>query len=177
MSGVTEVVQASRPAAGLQQVAASMKYPLTPEEYISGRLDDQIRWYSRKSSMNQSRYKYLQTAAIVFSSAIPLIVGMWGKVFTGQLVVGVLSFLVAVIMGINALYKSHENWIAFRSTAESLRHHKLLYLTQTSPYSDANDAFHLLVKNVEALISKENSDWGRQMMSAGTQAKPEEASS
>lgn len=158
-----------RPAPATARVRAvrgdeGVEYPLSPEQYIAARLDDQIRWYSRKSATNQARYKGLQTAAILFSSAIPLIVGLWGDVLAGRIVVGVLSFLVAAIMGINSLNKFHENWIAYRTTAESLRHHKLLYLTQTEPYVDA-DAFHRLVETTEALISRENSDWGRLMKS------------
>jgi len=37
-----------------------------------------------------------------------------------------------------------------------------LFLTQTEPY-DKDDAFHLLVQRVEALLSKENTDWAQSM--------------
>jgi hypothetical protein len=38
-----------------------------------------------------------------------------------------------------------------------------LTLTQTEPY-DKDDAFHLLVQRVEALLSKENADWAQSML-------------
>ena len=50
-----------------------------------------------------------------------------------------------------------------RAAAESLRKEKFLFLTQTEPY-DKDDAFHLLVQRVEALLSKENTDWAQSMM-------------
>jgi len=38
-----------------------------------------------------------------------------------------------------------------------------LFLTQTDPY-DKDDAFHLLVQRVEALLSTENTEWAQPMM-------------
>jgi hypothetical protein len=56
-----------------------------------------------------------------------------------------------------------EHWIEYRATAESLRKEKFLFLTQTEPY-DKDAAFHLLVQRVEALLSKENTDWAQSIM-------------
>ncbi len=50
-----------------------------------------------------------------------------------------------------------------RQTPESLRKEKFLFLTQTEPY-DKDNAFHLLVQRVEALLSQENIDWAQSMM-------------
>jgi hypothetical protein len=36
-------------------------------------------------------------------------------------------------------------------------------MTQTQPY-DKDDAFHLLVQRVEALLSKESSEWVQSLM-------------
>ena len=38
-----------------------------------------------------------------------------------------------------------------------------MFLTQTEPY-DKDDAFHLLVQRVEALLSKENIEWAQSVM-------------
>jgi hypothetical protein len=60
-----------------------------------------------------------------------------------------------------------EHWIEYRATAESLRREKFLFLTQTEPY-DKDDAFHLLVQRVEALLSNENTEWVQSMMKPPT---------
>jgi hypothetical protein len=69
------------------------------------------------------------------------------------------------------LLQLQEHWIEYRSTAESLRKEKFLFLTQTDPY-DKDDAFHLLVQRVEALLSKENAEWVQSMMKPPKAEKP-----
>jgi hypothetical protein len=76
-----------------------------------------------------------------------------------------LGVFVAVIAGVLELLHLQERWIEYRATAESLRREKFLFLTQTEPY-DKDDAFHLLVQRVEALLSKENAEWAQSMMKA-----------
>jgi hypothetical protein len=74
-----------------------------------------------------------------------------------------LGVFVAVIASLLGLLQLQERWIQYRGTAESLRREKFLFLTQTEPY-DKNDAFHLLVQRVEALLSKENTEWAQSAM-------------
>ena len=42
-------------------------------EYLEQRLDDQINWYSKKSSANQAAYKRLRLVEIIAAAAIPYI--------------------------------------------------------------------------------------------------------
>jgi hypothetical protein len=74
-----------------------------------------------------------------------------------------LGVFVAVIASLLGLLQLQERWIEYRGTAESLRREEFLFLTQTEPY-DKNDAFHLLVQRVEALLSKENTEWAQSML-------------
>jgi hypothetical protein len=135
---------------------------VTQEEYIKVRLDDQIDWYDRKSARNQHMYKSLQLVIVIASSSIPFLSAYSSNSYFIPLVVGVLGVVVAVITAINGFYKFQENWIAYRSTSESLKHEKFLFMTGTEPYQGQN-AFNLLVQNVETLISQENSTWGKHM--------------
>jgi len=77
-----------------------------------------------------------------------------------KVVVGVIAVCVAVISGLVTLYKFQENWIEYRTVAETLKHEKFLYLTKSAPY-DEEDAFHALVERIEGLISRENTTWAR----------------
>ena len=70
--------------------------------------------------------------------------------------------LLAAITAILGLYKFQENWLEFRTTCESLKHEKYLFLTKSEPY-DQEESFRLLVDRVESLISKENTAWNRCM--------------
>jgi hypothetical protein len=132
---------------------------MTPEEYLQERLDDQIKWYDEKSSWNQTWFKRLRTLEIFFAVAIPFLIShITGDSGLLKLVAGAMGIVVALVAGLVTLYKFQENWVEYRATAETLKHEKYLYLTQSSPYN-GNDAFHLLVATVESAISKENTAW------------------
>lgn len=75
-------------------------------------------------------------------------------------VIGSLGVVIAVSVAAGSLYKFQENWIQYRTTAETLKHEKYLYLTKSAPYNEEN-AFIQLVQRIESLISKENTQWSR----------------
>jgi hypothetical protein len=136
---------------------------ISPEEYIEQRLTDQINWYDRKSGTNQRWFKGLRFIEIVAAATIPFLSGFAGDSLPVKIAIGVLGVVVAVIAAVLGLLHFQEHWIQYRATAESLRKEKFLYLTQTEPY-DKEDAFHLLVQRVEALLSKETTDWAQSML-------------
>jgi hypothetical protein len=136
---------------------------MAPEEYIEQRLNDQIVWYDRKSGTNQRWFKRLRFAEIVAAATIPFLSGFAGNSLPIKIAIGALGVLVAVVASLLGLLQLQVHWIEYRATAESLRREKFLFLTQTEPY-DKDDAFHLLVQRVEALLSKENTEWTQSMM-------------
>jgi len=131
---------------------------MTSVEYLQQRLEDQIDWYSNKSSVCQSRYKILRLIEIVAAAIIPLLSGMGDKVPYGSWVIGSLGVLIAIAAAAGSLFKYHENWIQYRATSEALKHEKFLFLGRVTPY-EGQDCFPVLVQRVEGLISKENSTW------------------
>ena len=129
--------------------------------YLTERLDDQINWYDRKSAMNKKWHQLGQTALIILA----VLVTLSGMItydskdpFWLRYVVPVIGALIALITGVLSLNKYQENWMAYRTTSETLKHEKFLFLTKTAPY-DTPEAFNRLVNRVETLISKENSNW------------------
>ena len=90
-----------------------------------------------------------------------------------MLTVALLGALIAVISTIISLNQFQENWIEYRTTCESLRHEKFLYLTKAEPYNN-EEPFGLFVQRVESLISKENSSWSQYTKSSIAKTKNEE---
>lgn len=131
---------------------------MTEEEYISQRLDDQIDWYSKKSSFCQTRYKALRVVEIVAAAIIPFLSGMGEKILYGQWIVGVLGVMIALAAAASSLFKYHENWIQYRITSAQLKHEKFLFATRSGPYVD-QERFQILVQRVEGLISREAATW------------------
>lgn len=139
-----------------------VKINLNPTEYLKERLDDQINWYSSKSSDAQKKYKKLQRAEIIVAAATPVlgcVALAWenaGIILT--IVMSALGSIIAAIEAICKMNKYHENWIQYRYISELLKHEKYLFITKTPPYDDES-AFPLLVQRVERTISSENVNW------------------
>lgn len=132
---------------------------LAPEEYLRDRVDDQINWYDRRSLTNQRWFKRLRIIEIITAASIPFLSAYMtqGELWM-RLIVGVLGVVITVITSVIALYRFQENWIEYRTTCESFKHEKYLFLTKSKPYDD-EDAFPLFVERIEALISIENTKW------------------
>lgn len=148
-----------------------MRY--TPEQYIKERVDDQIDWYGRKSSFNKKLFTLFRIVEIILSALIPLLSGFLvpGHVWV-KLLIAIIGVTITIIAGCLSLLKWQENWIQYRSTSESLKHEKFLFLCGTPPYNE-DSAFELFVERIECLISKENSDWAQSITHQKTEKTTE----
>jgi len=119
------------------------------------RLEEQISWYDDKSGFNQGWFKFLKTVEIVLAALIPFAAGFkWPVVL-----IGLLGVSIVVIEGLQSLFQFHYNWISYRSTCESLKHEKYLFLANAGPYKSVEDSKALLAERVEALVSHEHAKW------------------
>ena len=124
---------------------------------IMDRLEDQIGWYDRKSMANQRYFKRIKMVEIAAAAIIPFLSAfspprmMW--------VTGGLGVLITVLEGMLHLNQYQQNWIAYRSTCESLKHEKYVYLGKAAPYASAGDPHALLAERIESLVSQEHAKW------------------
>lgn len=143
------------------------------ENFIKQRVETQINWYDKKSLKAQVWFKCLRIIEILAASSIPLIVGFSGNSERWDLIVAVLGALIVVIASLVSLNQFQENWIEYRTTCESLKHEKFLFLTNAEPY-EGESPFPLFVQRVECLISKENSTWAQNIQSGAKASKQHE---
>lgn len=140
-------------------------------EYLKTRVDDQINWYDKKSQFHQNWYKGLRIVEIVAATSIPFLAGYIADTEPHfRTTVGFLGLLIAVITAIVSLCQFQENWVEYRTTCESLKHEKFLFLTKTEPYN-VDTPFPLLVQRVESMISKENTTWSQYIRPQKKEAK------
>jgi len=147
---------------------------VTPDQYIDERVDDQIDWYDQKSQRAQRWFKRLRAAEIMAAGTIPLFAGFGGGSTWSVAVTGVLGAVVAILASLVSLNRFQENWIEYRTTCESLKHEKYLFLTNADPYLE-DDPFRLFVRRIEGLISKENSAWSQHTRSGAESSDPKKA--
>jgi hypothetical protein len=136
---------------------------MNEESYLKERLEGQITWYDDKSATNKKWFRICQLTQIVIASLITLSGIFAPKDFPWvYYAIPVLGAIIAITSGILGLYKFQENWLEYRTTTESLRHEKYLFLTKSEPYN-TEYPLNLLVSRVETLISKENTNWAQYM--------------
>ncbi len=118
------------------------------------RLEDQIGWYDRKSIANQNMFKLFKVIEITSAGLVPLFSGLkW------PWVAGSLGALIAILEGLLHLNQYQYNWITYRSTCETLKHEKYLFLAGAGPYAAAANPHMLLAERIESLVSQEHAKW------------------
>lgn len=131
---------------------------MNQDEYLKQRVDNQIEWYSKKSQYNQKMFKRLRIIEIITAAMIPVLAGFVSKFDYLDYTIAFLGLIIVIIAGILSLYRFQEIWTGYRTTSESLKHEKFLYLTKAEPYNTEED-FPLFVQRIENQISKENTNW------------------
>ncbi len=124
---------------------------------IMGRLEDQITWYDGRSLRNQRIYKRIKVVEILAAAVIPFIAAL--PIPHESLVTGSLGVLITVLEGLIHLNQYQQNWIAYRSTCEALKHEKYVYLGKAAPYAGVADTYALLAERIESLVSQEHAKW------------------
>lgn len=144
------------------------------DEYLTERVEDQIKWLSRESSKNQRWYKNLRMVEIVMGCAIAYLVSH-AELAPVQILAGAMGVAVAAIGGLLSLYRYQEKWVEYRVATENLKREKYFFLTGTAPY-DGDDKFPALVSRVEAILAAENMQWAEHTAAKPGQAGTHEAS-
>lgn len=124
---------------------------------IMERLEDQIGWYDRKSLLNQRYFKRIKFVEITAAALIPFVSAFNFQRL--QWVAGGLGVVITVLEGMLHLNQYEQNWITYRSTCESLKHEKYVYLGKAGPYSASADPHALLADRIESLVSQEHAKW------------------
>lgn len=136
---------------------------MTPDEYIKTRVDNQIAWYSSKSSRSKRAYRALRVVSAVVALSIPVMSGLLneGNAAHLKITLSIAGAAVALCETLLALYKFRDNWTNYRNAAEGLIQHKFLFATGATPYGGA-DAFAQFVQNAESIMAGERIQWLKQ---------------
>jgi hypothetical protein len=132
------------------------------------RLEDQIAWYDTKSGVNQRRFKALKAAQMIAAAAVAVVAAVDGPNY----IPAILGGLIVVLEGFQQLNQYQQNWIAYRSTAEALKHEKFLYLGKAGPYNVKSGAHAVLAERIEGLISQEHAKWTSSRQESAAKASP-----
>jgi hypothetical protein len=142
-----------------QPALSSSKPSSAPVEAPSSaswqRLEEQIRWYSHGARRNKRWYMRIKVVQIVSAAAIPVLAATSLPTW----VAGGLGALIVVLESVQQLFQFHSNWTHYRSTSESLKHEKYLFLANAGSYTTAKDPAALLAERIEGRVSQEHAAW------------------
>ena len=136
------------------------------------RIEEQINWYDKKSSIYQKKYKRIKLIEIVAAALIPFLAALHFSdpnvlfPFTRVRLVTVvgtftalLGVLITILEGVLQLQQYQQNWVTYRATCEALKHEKFTCLAGAGIYGTAANPHTLLTERAETIGSQENTKW------------------
>ena len=129
-------------------------------QYVENRYRDQMNYYDSKAGKNQKRYRQFQWILIVLSALTPVAAALDGKWFSLQILVIIISSVVAILTTGLKTFQYQEIWVTYRATYEQLKPEIYYYNFNVGPYSVAGvDKESLFVTRVEEILDKEHKGW------------------
>lgn len=129
-------------------------------EYLEKRYYDQLNYYRGSSSKNQKKYKNFQWILIVLSALTPVLVAMDLSKYNLDIIVIIVSSLVAILTSGLKTFQYQELWANYRATSEQLKPEIHYYNFNVGPYGISGvDKEALFISRVEAILDKEHQNW------------------
>jgi Protein of unknown function (DUF4231) len=146
---------------------------IVKKNYEDGRLEQQLKWHSRKAAANKFRYRLCQIIIMIISAVIPLVNLLTNLDIETRIVSSLLGAVILVVTGISQLEKYHENWIIYRTTQELLKKEKYFFENDVAEYANLDEKAKrkLLVERVENLVSSETNKYFTNHQFQKTQAE------
>lgn len=127
------------------------------DEYLEKRYRKEIDWYDKRSSENKFRFVLFQWSVIILSAVIPVLTVSLSDGY--KWLTASLGVLLAIGTAGLKSFKYHENWINYRTIAETLKKEQYFFYSKIGGYLDSADPEALFVERVENIISRENTLW------------------
>jgi hypothetical protein len=138
------------------------------KEYIEARWLNYVRWWDSRARLAKWCYFTLRGAVMIGGAAIPALVGLQQMTDLGinsrwfAVASIVVSFVVAVSAGLDALFNCGEIWREKRAAAELIKSEGFSFFQLSGDYAQfetQQEASKEFAKNVENLIRNEIKDY------------------
>lgn len=145
--------------AKLQELISAVDdQPPGKRKYLQARWLHQIRWWDQRSRDARRQFFRSRTIIICGGALVPFLisVGTGTSFDTGlRAIAGVLSVVVAIAAGLEALHNWGGVWLEKRNAAELLKVEGWLFMSAAGVYAERPDAFAQFVASVENKIAAE----------------------
>jgi len=129
----------------------------TRSRYSEVRLAGQLEYFERAATRNKRAYVLSSVISMAASSAIPLGVAMDAPTS----IAAVLGVVTTFALGLQGVFKYHENWLRFRTASEGLRREEALAAAAVGPYQDLSpkQGEALLARRCESILLGTHEGW------------------
>jgi len=145
---------------------------ITPETYLSDRIDAQLEWLNRASQRNKHQFVRLRILEIGLGALIAVASPLMGNHAWAKWMIPLSGAGIALSGSMLALNRNQENWARYRTLIEQLKREKFLFLSGVAPYETGESAFPQFVRTVEDLMTQERTSWVRRVQE-GSGSTPE----
>ena len=130
------------------------------DQYVKDRYEGQMAYYSKSAGKNQKKYKRFQWILIILSAITPVLAALISMCPDLQILVVVVSALVAILTTGLKTFQYQELWVTYRATQEQLKPEIHYYNFGVGPYGDKDvDKEALFINRVETILDKEHQGW------------------
>ncbi len=138
---------------------------LTPEAYITQRLEQYQGWYDKKAVAVKTRYLRMRACSVIGGAIVPVLINVQQPTWMVygldpiKVVVTLISLMVVAFVSLESVFHYREQWKNYRSTEQLLGHERFYFLSRVGRYAELDDekAFRTFVERVEDAIASENS--------------------
>ena len=131
-------------------------------DYVQRRLESQEKWHNERAKLNKRLFYTVEVATLLAGAAVP-VVNLWAvkDAYLAGLLSAIFGGVVVVAASIGKLFKFHDNWLQYRTVAETLGREKELYLNGSADYAglDPGKCNQLLVQRVEDVLMAKTSEF------------------
>lgn len=145
-----------------KRLTDSLPEPPRPEDrddLLWQELTAHFKWYSKAATRTRVGYQSLKMTALVAGAIVTVLAAASAP----PILTASLAGLVVVTEGTQQLFQLHRNWLSYRSTAETLRHHAFLYVADVMPYDDPATRRDLLAALLKDVTASESVRWADAM--------------
>lgn len=131
------------------------------DRYFDEHLQNQRDWYSKKASAHKGWSQRFSFTVILVGALITFLQVLQSPAAAPWLiptVTAALGAVVAVLTGVQRIWKYDESWPAYRKASEQMKREYRLYINGAGAYAevaDEDEAYRRFVENTEAIIAEE----------------------
>ncbi|SRR6266704_1794173 len=141
------------------------------KNYIAADYAKAVKFYDDRANTSKRWYRGLSIYVIAVSAGLTALVAFGPETLCWRIISAAVSATIVVATGLLAHLKCHENWLSYRGSWDALERERRLYETGTGAYKSTTDRGTLFVERVEAILTKEGTDFYARHAKGDEQAK------